>query len=91
MLGVISLLYHNLDWKTLVVGIPALFLLVHVLPYILDPQRIRQHPGPFLARFSDVWLGWVAKNGHRSEVVHAMHEKYGKCLPHLNLPFTDPA
>ena len=34
--------------------------------------------GPFLAEFSDAWLGWVAAQGHRSEVVHDMHAKYGE-------------
>jgi len=77
MIGILSLLYHNLDWQTLAVGVPVVFLLVHIVPYVLDAQRIRKHPGPLLAGFSDAWLGWVAKNGHRSEVVHQMHEKYG--------------
>ncbi|TFK26575.1 cytochrome P450 monooxygenase [Coprinopsis marcescibilis] len=58
-------------------GIAGTFLLVHLLPYFLDAQRIRQYPGPFIAKFSDAWLGWVSKNGHRSEVVHRMHQKYG--------------
>ncbi|EAU89384.1 cytochrome P450 monooxygenase pc-bph [Coprinopsis cinerea okayama7 len=53
------------------------FLLVHLVPYFVDTKKIRHYPGPFLAKFSDAWLGWVSKNGHRSEVVHEMHKKYG--------------
>ncbi|KAH8105783.1 hypothetical protein DFH11DRAFT_1732952 [Phellopilus nigrolimitatus] len=36
--------------------------------------------GPVPARFSDLWLGWVAAQGHRSEVVHELHKKYSACL-----------
>jgi len=32
---------------------------------------------PFFAKFSDIWLGWVASHGHRSDVVHELHKKYG--------------
>ncbi|PPQ92268.1 hypothetical protein CVT25_008576 [Psilocybe cyanescens] len=77
MLGIFSLLYQNLNptsWISLILGV---FVLVHVIPYLFDPHSIRRHPGPFLAKFSDLWLGWVSKNGHRSEVVHEIHKKYG--------------
>ncbi|KAL0959891.1 hypothetical protein HGRIS_011559 [Hohenbuehelia grisea] len=50
---------------------------VHVVPWFLDPHGIRLYPGPFLAKFTDLWLGWVSAHGHRSEVVHHMHQKYG--------------
>ncbi|KZT00648.1 cytochrome P450 [Laetiporus sulphureus 93-53] len=57
---------------------PVLVLLVHFVPYLRDPHRIRSYPGPFLAKLSDAWLGWVAAKGHRSEVVHKLHQKHGK-------------
>ncbi|KAH9478620.1 Cytochrome P450 monooxygenase 89 [Psilocybe cubensis] len=77
MLGIFSLLYQNLSPASLISLILGVFTLVHVVPYLYDPFNIRRIPGPFLAKFSDIWLGWVSKNGHRSEVVHSMHEKYG--------------
>ncbi|KAF9010111.1 cytochrome P450 monooxygenase pc-bph [Cyathus striatus] len=55
----------------------AAVILVHIVSYLLDPHGIRLYPGPFIAKFTDAWLGWVCKNGHRSEVVHEMHKKYG--------------
>lgn len=70
----------TLDAGTLAFLLPALFLLVHLVPYILDPHGIRGYPGPFLAKFSDIWLGWVSSHGHRSEIVHEMHQKYGALL-----------
>ncbi|KAJ7126286.1 cytochrome P450 [Mycena epipterygia] len=59
------------------VALPATVALVHLAIYLVDPYGIRQYPGPFLARFSDAWLGWVSQQGHRSEVIHEMHLKYG--------------
>ncbi|TFK32337.1 cytochrome P450 monooxygenase [Crucibulum laeve] len=77
MLHFTDSLYQWLDTSTLTVVVPTLIVLVHLIPYLLDPHGLRLYPGPFLAKFSDAWLGWVAKNGHRSEVVHKMHLKYG--------------
>ena len=54
--------------------------LVHIVPYLLDSYGIRANaiPGPLWAKFTDARLGWVAIKGHRSEVVHAQHQKLGE-------------
>ncbi|KAG6839759.1 hypothetical protein C0991_011914 [Blastosporella zonata] len=68
----------SLDLATLaVVAPPSLFLLAHLLPYLWDSHNARSLPGPFLARFSDLWLGLVSKGGHRSETIHDLHLKHG--------------
>lgn len=77
MIGLLSLVYQKFDWQTFAIGVAILIVSTHLIPYVLDPYSNRKYPGPFLAKFSDAWLGWVSKSGHRSEVVHAMHEKYG--------------
>ncbi|KZT68336.1 cytochrome P450 [Daedalea quercina L-15889] len=56
----------------------AAVLLYHLVPFVTDPYRIRSYPGPVLAKVSDAWLGWVAAQGHRSEIVHELHQKHGK-------------
>ncbi|KDQ19990.1 hypothetical protein BOTBODRAFT_27392 [Botryobasidium botryosum FD-172 SS1] len=59
----------------------ALVVLAHVAPYLADAFGYNKQPsipGPWLAKFSDAWLGWVAAQGSRSEVVHQQHLKYGK-------------
>ena len=68
------------NFTTAVLALILFFLLVHVIPYINDPYKIclNSIPGPFVAKFSDIWLGWHAAHGHRSEVVHSMHDKYGE-------------
>ncbi|EGO03853.1 hypothetical protein SERLA73DRAFT_102157 [Serpula lacrymans var. lacrymans S7.3] len=67
----------HFSFTTALAGVPIIFILVHVFPYLADPFKQRAIPGPLLAKFSDAWLGWVSSQGHRSEVVHKMHLKYG--------------
>ena len=50
---------------------------VHLAPFAADQFNQRRIPGPFLAKFSDLWLGWITSHGHRSDVVHELHKKYG--------------
>lgn len=77
MSGLLHLVFGSLSWPAVAAGVPLLIALFHIVPWALDAQRVRDIPGPFLAKFSDLWLGYVSKSGHRSEVVHEMHEKYG--------------
>jgi hypothetical protein len=64
--------------------VPAIVILVHFIPWLVDPHGLRSFPGPWIARFSDLWLGRVAQQGHRSEVVHRMHKKYGEHDQHVS-------
>ena len=70
------------SWAVLLLSLVAL---AHVVPYIVDPHGIRAYPGPWLAKLSDLWLGRVAAEGHRSERVHELHEKYGESYPKSKL------
>ncbi|KAK0219526.1 hypothetical protein EDD85DRAFT_342069 [Armillaria nabsnona] len=55
----------------------TLVILVHLVPYLIDAHGLRSYPGPLVAKFSDAWLGCVSYKGHRSEVIHDLHMKYG--------------
>ena len=55
----------------------------HFVPYLFDPFN-RHIPAPPPVRFSDLWLGWTASQGHRPEVVHELHQKYGTYSTSLN-------
>ena len=56
----------------------APLVLFHLVPWLRDPLRQRNIPGPFIAQFSDCWLALAAYKGKRSETVHRAHIKYGK-------------
>ncbi|KZT64511.1 cytochrome P450 [Daedalea quercina L-15889] len=82
---------------TTIVSVILLLLLaaclIHLVPYLRDPHALCSYPGPLLAKFSDVWLGRVAAQGHRSETVHELHKKYGTFvrLAPNHLSISDPA
>ncbi|KAF8329218.1 cytochrome P450 monooxygenase [Amanita rubescens] len=67
----------SINYFTVALAIPAIGLLAHFIPWLLDPCGVKGHPGPFLAKFSHFWLGYVSKMGHRSDSVHKAHQKYG--------------
>ena len=73
-----------LDIPSLAVVAAVVVVLAHVVPYILDSHAMRKYPGPLLARLSDIWLGRIAALGHRSEVVHGLHQKYGQFSGSVN-------
>ena len=70
----------NCDFTLLSYALLTVILAVHLVPYLNDPHRIRVNgiSGPFLAMFSDIYLGWVAVQGRRSEIVDDLHKKYGE-------------
>ncbi len=77
-MAIVDYLLH-LDFASTLSLLVVFVLLAHLVPYFVDPHCIRSNgiSGPFWARFSDAWLGWTAAQGHRSEVVHELHKKYG--------------
>ena len=69
----------KIDYYTAAISASALAILAaHLVPYVVDAHGIRYIPGPWLAKFTDAWMGRVAAGGHRSEVVHEMHKQYGE-------------
>ncbi|CCM03251.1 uncharacterized protein FIBRA_05377 [Fibroporia radiculosa] len=52
-------------------------VLVHLVPYIIDPRGLRAYPGPFFAKFTDVWLSLTVFSNAWSEAVEKLHKKHG--------------
>jgi len=77
-MAILDYLLH-LDITSALSLLGVFVLLAHLVPYLVDPHCIRSNgiSGPLWAGFSDAWLGWIAAQGHRSEVVHELHKKYG--------------
>ncbi|KAK0501634.1 cytochrome P450 monooxygenase [Armillaria luteobubalina] len=65
------------DLSTAITAVTVLAVLVHLVPYLTDSNRLRSYPGPLIAKFSDAWLAYVSHQGRRSEIIHDLHRKYG--------------
>ncbi|THV01322.1 cytochrome P450 monooxygenase [Dendrothele bispora CBS 962.96] len=70
-------LLSSISLQTIAISGLAALLLVHLIPWLVDRYNLRAYPGPFIAQFSDIWMGWVALRGRRSVLVHELHHKYG--------------
>ena len=66
-------------------------LLYYLLPYLRN-ATIRDVPGPFLAKFSNLWLLYQCRRGQRYKAVDEAHKKYGTLVriqpDHVSI--TDP-
>ncbi|KAI0128207.1 cytochrome P450 [Hypoxylon sp. NC0597] len=58
--------------------ISALQLLLQLFRHVTSP--LRSVPGPFLARFTDLWYLWKVKQGSFEKVNKELHEKYGPVI-----------
>ena len=68
----------DIDYSAAIIYAIALAVLtVHLVPYVVDRRGIKSIPGPWLAKFTDAWLGRVATRGHKSDVVRELHRQYG--------------
>jgi len=70
--------FDNTFWMTSILAAALFVLAVHLVPYVVDVRGIRTIPGPWLAKYTDAWLWRTVARGHRSEVVHELHKKYGE-------------
>jgi len=51
---------------------------IALLAFLLSPERkLDKYPGPFLAKFTRLWLARQAGKGNRFEVVHELHKRQG--------------
>ncbi|KAI6846115.1 Benzoate [Hortaea werneckii] len=57
----------------------ALPVLYFLLPYLRNFQ-IQDVPGPFLAKFTNLWYLYECRLCRRYMTVHKLHEKYGKLV-----------
>ncbi|KAH8812705.1 cytochrome P450 [Xylogone sp. PMI_703] len=60
--------------------IPVAFILYYLVPYLTSNTALNDIPGPFVAKFSNLWLMKQARQGRRYKVVDEWHKKCGKFL-----------
>ena len=61
-------------------AIPVLLVLYWLVPYLTSNIEIRNVPGPFFAKFTNLWLLAQARQGKRYLSVDQAHKKYGKLV-----------
>lgn len=59
---------------------PVWLVLYYVLPYFTTYKHLQDIPGPFLAKFTNLWLALGARNGKKFAWVDYAHKKYGKVV-----------
>ncbi|KAJ7702664.1 cytochrome P450 monooxygenase pc-bph [Mycena rosella] len=77
------MLILTLDWASWTFAVIATVVALIgylLLLYLRDPHRIRQYPGPFLAKITYAWLLGVVITRRRSQIIHEMHKKYGPII-----------
>lgn len=62
---------------------PIVFVLFYIalyyaVPYFSTYRALARFPGPFSAKFSNIWLGLSARRGQKFAAVDWAHQKYGK-------------
>ncbi|TVY60871.1 Benzoate 4-monooxygenase [Lachnellula suecica] len=61
-------------------ALPVALVLFFLVPYLTSNTGIRNVPGPFAAKFSNLWLLLQARQGKRYLSVDEAHKKYGKLV-----------
>lgn len=51
-----------------------------IVPYFTTYKHLQHIPGPFVGKFSNVWLALGARNGKKYAWVDHAHKKYGKVV-----------
>jgi benzoate 4-monooxygenase len=60
--------------------VPVAVVLFFLVPYIVSNTAIRDIPGPFAAKFTNLWLLLQARQGKRYKSVDEAHKKWGKLV-----------
>ncbi|KAI1817339.1 cytochrome p450 benzoate 4-monooxygenase [Poronia punctata] len=64
----------------LLTALPLWVILYWIVPYFTTYKHLQHIPGPFIAKFSNIWLALGARNGQKFAWVHDAHQKYGKVV-----------
>lgn len=60
--------------------IPIYLLTYYFIPYFTTNAPLRNIPGPFVAKFSNIWLALSARKGQKYAWVDWAHRKYGRVV-----------
>lgn len=60
--------------------IPLYLAIYYILPFITTYSHLSSVPGPFTAKFSNIWLAYSARRGRKFAAVDWAHRKYGSVV-----------
>lgn len=60
--------------------LPAWAISYWIVPYFTTYRHLQHIPGPFIAKFSNIWLALGARQGQKFAWVDYSHRKYGKVV-----------
>jgi benzoate 4-monooxygenase len=52
----------------------------YIYPYFVTYRSLCLVPGPFVAKFSNIWVGLSARRGQKFAAVDSAHRRYGKVV-----------
>ncbi|CAG8079440.1 unnamed protein product [Penicillium olsonii] len=64
----------------LAMAIPVWLTIYYTFPYLVTYRHLIHIPGPWAAKFSNIWVGLGARRGQKYAVVDSAHRKHGKVV-----------
>lgn len=79
-MAITTLLIGYLASPWVFVTLPIWLVLYYTVPYLTTFRNLAQVPGPFFAKFSNIWVAFGARRGKKFEIVDQAHRTYGKVV-----------
>ncbi|PLW11316.1 hypothetical protein PCASD_07350 [Puccinia coronata f. sp. avenae] len=73
---ILGLVFALVEYSIVLGVIGASYYYLH--DYLRDKYRLNRYPGPFLAKFSRLWLGYTTRFGKRYQIIHELHKTHGR-------------
>lgn len=74
-----ALLSFFAPWA-LAILFPACLIIYYIHPFCTTYRHLSRVPGPLIAKFSNIWVGFSARRGQKFAAVDRAHRKYGKIV-----------
>ena len=67
----------DIPWQVILIGAAALFIIAYLASVVKSEKRLRDFPGPWPARFTNLWYAKLVMSGSLDTGTAALFEKYG--------------
>lgn len=69
---------NSMTWDVFLASVFLFLLAVYIATVAISYWRLRHFPGPWLARFTNLWYAKIVLGGSLNTDTVALFEKYGK-------------